>query len=65
MIEKIGVRDINRTQGFMIPAMLSKTKKEIILVDAPKSGKTVGCLIALVSLLRETLKDKVRESFFI
>lgn len=56
-MDKIGLRDINRSQRHIIPAVL--TRKNIILVDAPGSGKTVGCLIPLITLLRETKENKV------
>lgn len=57
MLEKLKINDLNRCQKYMIPAML--TKKNITLIDGPKTGKTLGALIALVSLLRNT-KEKVQ-----
>ena len=60
MIAKRGLRDLTRSQNYLIPAMFSR--KDIVVIDAPESGKTTGCLMALVSLLRATNKRKVRTS---
>lgn len=48
---QLRLTDLIRSQRYMIPAML--TRRNVTLVGPSRGGKTVSCLIALFSLLKE------------
>lgn len=55
MLKRLQIRDMTRCQKYLVPAIISG--QNVTLIDTPGTGKTVGVLISLVSLMWRSAKE--------
>ena len=63
MLKRLQLRDMSLCQKYVIPAILSG--QNVTLIDGSTAGKTVGVLIALISLMRQSKEVCVTKIYLI